>query len=483
MIDVSAPYFGAVRISRDAFARIIREQAAPGVAQERDPGEYWDVCVQYKVDPLLTLAMFKHESQMGKAGVAMTTHSWGNTRRPCFGPQPVGDDVPGRSGFFPRYANWKDGCESTVARLAATDWFYRGQGRNLGQVFTGTDTDRLHVWAPAGDLNNPHGYLRSVLDFMNRFTDMEELDGAGRRKVIRVALSAGHHNHDGGDPREHAIVGRLTPAVAGACRARGMDVRVITPDDGHGEFPGGLVDVAQAVVKLARGGWVPDIYLECHTEGVGNPNVRGVFAIFPDSGDDLDVDVRDRLGPLVTKKISRATGLPIRGNGLMSEKQTFVGSQGHRLGIFKHTAALKASTTRLIIEFGAHSSPTDMTIIQDAAFTIKAARAVAEAFEEFMGVRGATLDAAGAGNGAGPLAADKAKLVLKVGEELPFVMRGHLLRQGEADLRDFGGAERERTAIYEKIRLHTFNNGVEAFMLTGPTSYETLQAAGKVREL
>ncbi len=36
MIDASAPYFGAVRISRDAFARIVREQAAPG--------EYWEVC-------------------------------------------------------------------------------------------------------------------------------------------------------------------------------------------------------------------------------------------------------------------------------------------------------------------------------------------------------------------------------------------------------------------------------------------------------
>ena len=38
----------------------------------------------------------------------------------------------------------------------------------------------------------------------------------------------------------------------------------------------------------------------------------------PDWDDDVDVDVRDTLGPMIAERVSAASGMPIRGNGLMS---------------------------------------------------------------------------------------------------------------------------------------------------------------------
>lgn len=112
---------------------------------------------------------------MGNNGTAVQTHSWGNTRRPLVGPvQPIGD-VAGRSGWFPVWPNWLDGLGSTVDRLASLGWpADKPYGfRTIAELFTvgGAVKD---VWAPAGDLNNPAGYLRSVLDFMNKYQDIPE---------------------------------------------------------------------------------------------------------------------------------------------------------------------------------------------------------------------------------------------------------------------------------------------------------------------
>jgi N-acetylmuramoyl-L-alanine amidase len=174
MIGPDDPYFGVQRIGRERFADVLRQFAAPAVLAERDPREYWDVCQSWDVDALFILAMFNHESSGGRAGVAVTTHSWGNTRMPTFGGVTVIRMVPGRSGEFPVFRDWRDGLISTVARLASPDWYYRRESRTIGQVFN----DPLHrdppiEWAPAGDLNNPAGYLRAMLDFMNRHEEQE----------------------------------------------------------------------------------------------------------------------------------------------------------------------------------------------------------------------------------------------------------------------------------------------------------------------
>lgn len=162
-------------------------------------------------------------------------------------------------------------------------------------------------------------------------------------------------------------------------RQRGCDVRIITPGDGVGEFPGTVYDVGEQVVIWHRQGWLADVFAELHT----NDGARGVFAIYPDWGTDVDVDVRDRLGPDLARRVSRVTGLPIWGNGTMSERKTAVGSQGFRLGIFRATAAIKATCTRLILECGAHTQPADLAILQTPGMLDVASATIGDALVEW----------------------------------------------------------------------------------------------------
>lgn len=138
-----------------------------------------------------------------------------------------------------------------------------------------------------------------------------------------------------------------------------------------------------AAPAAAHAGWSPDLLLETHTEGAG-PAARGVFAIYPDWGDDVDADVRDRLGPRVARAIAAATGLPVRGAGVLSERETGVGLTGYRLGLFGQTAAIRATCTRLIIEYGSHDVTADLAIIDTPGFYTQAGRATAQAFAEFL---------------------------------------------------------------------------------------------------
>lgn len=165
-ITPEAPFRAAPRLSRDGFRRLLAERAAPAVLAERDPGQFWDAIVRYGVDPLFIAAMFWHESQMGRAGVARQTRSWGNTRAPTFGALPRGL-VPGASGTFPAFRTWLDGCEATCARLVSPAWVYHTR-TTIRAVF---DHPSGQVWAPAGDMNDPAGYLRAVLDAMQAWAD------------------------------------------------------------------------------------------------------------------------------------------------------------------------------------------------------------------------------------------------------------------------------------------------------------------------
>lgn len=63
-----------------------------------------------------------------------------------------------------------------------------------------------------------------------------------------------------------------------------------------------------------------------------------------------------------------------------------VGLSGYRLGLFGQTAAIKATCTRLIVEYGSHDSPTDLALIDAPGFYAQAGRATARAFAAFLGV-------------------------------------------------------------------------------------------------
>lgn len=205
--------------------------------------------------------------------------------------------------------------------------------------------------------------------------------------MTKIALAAGHHNQTGGNALEKQLVGPITQSLAQACRARGFDVRVVTPDEGLGTYPGGLDKVASKIVEWANAGWRPDIFLEVHAEANGSGNAgRGCFVIYPDWGVDRDIIIRDRLGPAIAGAIDAGTGIPRRGSGVLSEKQTQVGLVGNRLGIFAITAPLKSFCRRMIVEVGSYTAPLDLDIMKNPGFPVTIAAAMASALGDFAGL-------------------------------------------------------------------------------------------------
>lgn len=200
-----------------------------------------------------------------------------------------------------------------------------------------------------------------------------------------IALSAGHRNASGGDAHEKQQTAVLTPAIAAACRALGMDVRVVQGHDGADMFTGDLHAVAQTVANWDAAAWPVDIYLEVHTQS--SNGARGMFVIYPDwpSASDTDNDVKDRLGPDIVDRVTKRTRLTRWTDGIMSERESNVGAGGDRLGIFAFTSSIRDHAARLIVEFGAHDNAQDLAIVDAPGFAVLAGDAVAEAFAAFLG--------------------------------------------------------------------------------------------------
>jgi N-acetylmuramoyl-L-alanine amidase len=334
------------------------------------------------VDPAFILSLFRRESQYAtdpkSIVVKYKTFSPGNTRSSTIGTMPL---VSTDRGIFVKYDSWETGFRDMAHRLVAKDFVYAQEGRvTISQI--------IERWAPKGDQDNdPDGYINAVISLMNSWTGSST--EVTSKMALKIALSAGHHNSDGGSPVEAAITGPLCHFYAMAFRELGCDVRVITPNDGLGQFPGGLQDVAAKIVEWSNAGWVADLYLETHTQGLGDTSVRGAFAIYPDWVNDIDLVVKNGLGLTMVKAISAATGIPVWSSGLMSEKSTGVGISGFRLGIFLRTAPVASDTTRLIIEHGSHSNPQDLAILQNPEMQQRIANAGAKAATDYLiGIHG-----------------------------------------------------------------------------------------------
>lgn len=219
----------------------------------------------------------------------------------------------------------------------------------------------------------------------------ELVNEPGAAMKPKLAIAAGHHNTSGGNEYEHETTGLLLPLTIAECERLGIEVRTYTPDGpdadalpGDGDFPGALDTAAATLVRWASEGWRADLYLEQHTEGVGNPAVRGVFGIYPDQPTlgDVDTDARDRLIPLVVDRVCALTGMPKRGNGLMSERSTGAGS----LGVFRATRPLKGTLTRFLVEYGAHTNPIERAMHRDPNWLRAAARGTAEGIALYFGL-------------------------------------------------------------------------------------------------
>ena len=167
-ITPDSPWRHPPRITPGGFERVLR-RGNPGILAERPASSYYNVCAAKGVDPLYILAKFNHESSLGTAGTAVSTHSWGNTRKPNFGAVPI-REIAGRTGSFPVWRDWLDGLKSTVERLVTPEWIY-SERESIREIYD-WPPDQTKVWAPAGDLNDPGGYLRAVINFMNANEDV-----------------------------------------------------------------------------------------------------------------------------------------------------------------------------------------------------------------------------------------------------------------------------------------------------------------------
>jgi N-acetylmuramoyl-L-alanine amidase len=363
-------------ISEDGFVAVVVPKSN---LTEQEARAAYKAIVALKVSPLFCLASFWVESKFGRLGIChdYNTKSPGNTRSSITG---KGEAITTPKGTYIRYPSWKEGFRDLAARLIEPDYVYGRRGLvTVAQI--------LPVFAPPEDNNNPASYIASVVDMINTWIQpgQEVTNPVSNNKQLKIALSAGHHNTDGGSPVEHAITGPLCHYYAEYFRSQGHDVRVITPNDGLGDSTVGLQEVAHQVVVWANAGWVADLYLETHTQGLNDSSVRGCFGIYPDWGSDIDLFVRNYLASRICQAINQAVGIPVYQAGVMSEKSTGVGISGFRLGIFLVTAALNNLTKRLIVEHGAHSNPQDLAILQNPFQQKKIAEASAQAIITYFG--------------------------------------------------------------------------------------------------
>jgi hypothetical protein len=92
---------------------------------------------------------------------------------------------------------------------------------------------------------------------------------------------------------------------------------------------------------------------------------------YPNPGE-VDEDVVEHAATMA-RIIAGATGLPVGGPGdlgVVSERQTLVGSEGRRLRIFAATATpgMVAHSCRFMTEVGCHTNPVDRAIMSQPGF-------------------------------------------------------------------------------------------------------------------
>lgn len=415
--------YGPPTIGPTVFGTVLQAVSSP-VLKERPAQDYYTLCVRYGVDPAFGLGWGMAEHRMGTDPKAVVVRygirNWGDCRsrrKPTLGGKLIATD----RGNFWAYDSWYASLDDALYRITDPAYNYQQAGvRTVAQM--------APIAAPPGDFDNrPELWAANVTNYMQVWQAQNKAGAKGAKVAPIIAISAGHHNTDGGDAFEVQQTGPLAKAVGDACKALGMGVVYLTGNEGMAMEPIGLQGVAR---KLNGINPRPAIYLETHTEGGGG---TGVFAIYPDAPGDVDTDVRDTLGPAVARKIAAATGLGIGGygKGVISEKQTGVGGQGFRLGIFAATAPSAADVTRLIIEYGAHDKEPDLTIVKQPGFYAKAGKATAQAFAEFLGWQ------ATGGN-----------VVKEAIKEEPTVPPG-FLRMGQPDSFDWQG---EGVITYRKVR-------------------------------
>ena len=189
-----------------------------------------------------------------------------------------------------------------------------------------------------------------------------------------VLIVAGHRNLSGGNPAEAEKTDDLARAYLAEFRRKGVRAEWWQQIDGDSDPDDSLSYLGS--VALGCNDWLArqpggGIMLDLHFEGGGQP---GIFTVYPDWPGDVN-PIDEEWARRISASIAREVRLAVRVSGVtspgaMSEKQTGVGGQGYRLGMFGLTAAQRVNSVRLVIEHGSLDKQPDAGAI--ARFGISA---------------------------------------------------------------------------------------------------------------
>lgn len=175
---------------------------------------------------------------------------------------------------------------------------------------------------------------------------------------MKVILSAGHKNTDGGGAyRESEWTYPACVDIRDELVRRGHEAWIIQEHDGDSRpdtsLGRGLQNVAYLCVELAKTVGGVDLYFSQHYEGTRQPAPQGAFGVYPDAqGDSAEINPLDiRIAKSIADAVAQ-TGMGWRGDGTMSEQNTYVGSKGYRLGEMVGTLGLRERTARVVFEAG-----------------------------------------------------------------------------------------------------------------------------------
>jgi hypothetical protein len=125
--------------------------------EDADAIDYWQASIDAGVNPFFMLAIFNHESHMGRdQGSTIMREKTKNpgALRPHAGEPSLSDGIS--PSYFRKYSSWLDGWKDMAGHLHR---YYAG--KKVSEVFP--------IWAPASDNNSPTGYIAAVLRDLQRW--------------------------------------------------------------------------------------------------------------------------------------------------------------------------------------------------------------------------------------------------------------------------------------------------------------------------
>jgi len=147
-------------ISRTLFHDTLAADPRSPITDDAD--HYYDLCVQYRVNPAVALAFFVKESSKGTAGISVQTQSWGNMRK-ARNPDRSTGTLNTQWGPFAIYKTWLDSladwCENLLGEV------YKGEGRS-------TVRSIIPKYAPSFE-NNTQQYIQQAIDRITGWHDQQ----------------------------------------------------------------------------------------------------------------------------------------------------------------------------------------------------------------------------------------------------------------------------------------------------------------------